>query len=114
MPRVELPESLKRCIAQSQVEVLSWSSESGELQIAVVKKTVPETGTILLSGVSHVNMSTRFELVGVGAYDCPFPDYPHLNLKDDEIAVGFQDSESRVLLVIAKSLTYEINAGSER
>ena len=109
MGKVTLPKSLTNCIADSQIAVVSWSAENGELALRVNKEIGPETGTIRFSGVAHVNLPPRFEVVGIGAYNCPFPDYPHLKLDDGEIAVGFQDSESFVHLVVAETIVYDID-----
>ena len=49
----------------------------------------------------------RFELMGIAAYDRPFPDYPHLELDESEIAVCFQDSDGPVHLVNAETVEYE-------
>lgn len=112
MSRVALPKSLTNYIADSQIEVLSWSAKSDELVLRITKDIGPESGTIRFSGVAHVNLPPRFEIAGIGAYDCPFPDYPHVELEVGEIAIGFQDSESRVHLVVAESVAYEIDPQS--
>lgn len=113
MPRVALPQSLTNYIANSQIELLSWNAASGELVLRITKDIGPETGTIRFSGVAHVNLPPRFEINAIGAYDCPFPDYPNLELEFGEIAIGFQDSESRVHLVVAESVKYSIDPLSE-
>lgn len=108
MALVKLPESLTYCIADSQVDVMSWSAESRELVLQINKEIGPERGLLRLIEVGYVHLPPRFEIAGIAAYDCPFPDYPQLALNIGEIAFGFQDSNSCVHLVIAESVEYEI------
>jgi len=108
MPKPDLPESLTNCIRGASVEVLSWSADSGELLFRIKKDAVAETGTMIFTGVSHVNIPPRFDIVGIGAYNQPFPDYPCIELDDSEVAFGLQDTKSFVYLVIAKTINYSI------
>ena len=108
MPFVKLPDSLTKCIADSQADVISWNADSGELVLKITKEIGPETGLLRLTGVGYVQLPPRFEIAGIAAYDCPFPDHPQLKLDVDEIAISFQDSDSCAHLVVAESVEYSI------
>jgi len=109
MPRAKLPESLTNCIADSQVDVMSWSADAGELVLRITKDVGPETGMLRIVGVSYVHLPPRFETAGIAACDGPSPDYPRLKLDSDEIAIAFHDPEDRVHLVVAESVDYVID-----
>ena len=109
-----LPKALTNCIASSQAEVLSWSAKTGELVLQIRKDGGQETGTVLLSGVAYVYLPPRFVIIGVGLYNRPFPDYPHLELADGQIAFAAQDSESHVHLIVAEHVTYRIDSETEK
>lgn len=102
----ELPPELLHFIADSEVEVISWTGESGELILKVTKDIGPETGLMHLRGVGVVHLRPRFDVAAIAAYDKPFPDYPQLQLDDGEIAVAFQESLGAVYLVTAESVEY--------
>ncbi len=102
----DLPLALTNYIADSQIEVVSWSADSDELVLQITKEIGPEVGLLRLKGVGLVQLPPRFEALGIAAYDKPFPDYPNLELDDGEIAVCFQDSDDAVYLVIAEAVEY--------
>jgi hypothetical protein len=108
MATINIPESLTNCIADSQVEVISWSADSRELVLRITKEIGSEIGNLRLIGVGYVHLPPRFELVGIAAFDGPFHDYPHLELNTGEFAFAFQGSDNWVHLVIAESVNYVI------
>lgn len=104
---LELPADLLRYIADSEVEVVSWSADSDEMVLRVTKDIGPETGLLRLKGVVSVRMPPRFDVAAIAAYDGPFPDYPDLQLDEGEFAVAFQESWGAVYVVTAEGLTYD-------
>jgi hypothetical protein len=109
MSRVDLPVALTRYIADAMVDVVSWSANSGELVLRISKEIGPETGRLKFRDVGYVHLPPRFEIATIGAYNCSFPDYPHLQLETGEFAVAFQDVNSDVHLIVACSVEYEID-----
>lgn len=107
---IELPPKLLNHLADSEIEVLSWSAEKEEMLLQVTKDIGPEVGILRLSGVGLVHLPPRFDVMGMAAYDRSFPDYPHLKLGDGELAVAFQESCGAVYVVTAESVEYEISA----
>ncbi len=104
----DLPRLLTDDIADSQAEVVSWSAANGELVLQITKEIGPEVGLLRLRGVGLVYLPPRFEVAGVAAFDGPFPEYPHLDLDESEIAVCLHDSDGPAHLVIAETVEYEV------
>jgi len=104
----ELPVDLRRSIADSEVEVVSWSGEEREMVLRVSKERGEESDVFLrLEGVRLVHMQQRFKVRAVGLYDRPFPDYLHLQLEEGEFALAFQEQGNEVYVVTAHGLTYD-------
>lgn len=108
MASVELPNALTARIAESQIEVVSWSFASTELVLRITNQVGPESGTLRLNGVAYVNLPPQFEVAGIAAYDSAFPDRPQLQLSDGQIAVCFQADDSTVHFVVAESIQYSV------
>lgn len=51
---MELPDALKRYLADSELVVTSWSNADGELALRLIKDIGPETGRLSFTGVAHV------------------------------------------------------------
>ena len=65
-PAVEgLPAELTRCLADAEVEVVSWAGEAGELVLRVTKDIGPEAGLLRFGGVGHVNLPPVFDVAGL-------------------------------------------------
>ena len=106
----ELPPELLHYLADSEIEVVSWSAERDEMVMQVTKELGPEVGLLRLRGVGLVHLRPRFDVVAIGVYDRPFPDYPQLELSDGEFALAFQEAWGAVYVVTAEAIEYEKTA----
>ena len=104
---MELPDGFMRYIGDSEVELVRWDFARDEMILRVTKEIGPAVGTLRLTGVDFVNMRPKFTVVGVAAYDRPFPDYPNLDLEAEQTAIAFQEAWGAVYCVVARGLDYE-------
>lgn len=112
-----LPASLLRGLADSEIEVVSWGADTGELVLRVTKDIGPEVGLLRFSEVSHVNLAPRFtvegmENGGVGVLPAGYPaTYGHdRGLGEGERVFLFRESWGAAHFVIAAAASYEVLA----
>jgi hypothetical protein len=101
-----LPDSLMRCFADSEVEVLSWSATSGSLLLRLRKDIGPEVGIVMFVGVSCVNLPPRMTVAGLTCERHPVPEFPELDSGD--AVFRFSDAEGRSFFVVAESIQYAV------
>ncbi|SFH94303.1 hypothetical protein [Planctomicrobium piriforme] len=108
MPQSQLPETLLSYLADSEVELISWTGATGELILKVLKEIGPEQGLIRFFGVSQTMLRPRFTIceIQIGS----FSDLPDLvqPLSADESIFILNESWGTQLFVVAEHLTYEI------
>ncbi len=103
----DLPASLTRCLADAEVEVVSWSAESGELLLRVRKEIGPEVGLLRLGGISHVNLASRFTVAGLTRSEQGFGG---MELGASESVFVFEEAWGASYLVVAESIGYTIES----
>lgn len=67
MMRPELPATLLRYLADSQLEVRLW--DKNKLVLKIVKDVGGESGLLTFHDVSHVNLPPRLEVAGITVVD---------------------------------------------
>jgi hypothetical protein len=98
-PHFELPQALTTNLADSDLEVVSWSAQTQELVLEVVKDVSSERGLVRFLGVSYVSLAPRFTLGGI-----------MVSNGDGEAVFLIQDPWGGEHRVFAESLTYTVTA----
>ncbi|WP_415896118.1 hypothetical protein ACMXYQ_07995 [Neptuniibacter sp. PT34_22] len=102
----ELPQHLMKNISDSEVEVLSWSAKSLELQLLIEKDIGPESGVIKFCGVGFVHMQPRISLEGVSiaTSEAKYPE--EVSPEENESLYILHESWGREFYVVAESIEY--------
>lgn len=98
-----LPADLTRGLPDSEIEVLGWSAESGELSLRVRKDIGPETGVLRFHGVARVNLAPRFTISSLIAR----PRNAEDEFADEgDVVFLFEDAWFEKGFVVAESVSY--------
>lgn len=107
MSHFALPPLLTACLADSDVEVVSWSAQSQELVLEVVKDALPERGLLRFAGVGYVKLAPRFTIHGISVGSSPTD---ALSDEVQEFEFNIEDAHGEEYCVVAESLTYTVDA----
>src|SRR5262245_59588745 len=102
-----LPADLMRCLADAEVEVVSWSADSAELTLRIRKEIGPEVGLLRLAGVSRVSLVPRFTIAGLVRIE---ESAGAIRLEDGESIFLFEEAWGDSYFVVAESASYVIEA----
>ena len=105
-----LPEHFVINIADAECSVASWDATSSQFVLKIEKDIGPESGVLVFSGVSFVNMPPEFIVAFVASSRQQVPDFPGVSPEDDEFLFLFQEAWGRVFYVLAERADYSITA----
>jgi len=111
----QIPAPLLRGLSDSDVEVISWGADTGELVLRVIKDIGPEVGLLRFRGVGHVNLVPRMAIEGMEIGGLESLPAGYLATSGDDWGPGagervflFRESWGAEYLVIAASASYEV------
>jgi hypothetical protein len=103
----DLPRTLTANLADSDVEVISWSAQSQELVLEVVKDASPERGLLRFTGVALVKLAPRFTIHGISVESSRTNTVSN---ETQEFEFNIEDAYGERHCVVAESLTYTVDA----
>jgi hypothetical protein len=105
-----LPDQFLKCLADAECSVKSWDAASSELKLAIEKDIGPESGLLVLTGVSFVHLPPRFTIFAATSSKAEVPDFPGVRPEDNEWLYVFQDSWHRAHYLLAEDARYQLLA----
>ncbi len=102
-----LPPELTKHLADSEVEVVSWSATSQELTLSIAKEINAEKGILVFSGVAHVELAPCFTIESIS---CSKKSLHGVDTEQNETAFLLNESWGYSYCVVAESIRYEVCA----
>ena len=115
---MDIPDQLRAYFADSTITLQAYSAQDRQLCIRIEKEIGPETGIVTFRAVSFISIPDCFPGDAIKAtpvadlsdeFWSRYSAYPDL-FEPDEIAFQIYDQEGPVHVVVAKTISYEVES----